>query len=63
MFSYYSKNHKSSDHNLLQHTDLYIERGQNNKTIIENNKCVVGIYIRVYQYKEGLYKYFYLNNI
>jgi len=35
---------------------LYIERGQNNKLIIENDKCVIGMYIRLYEFNEEQYK-------
>jgi len=51
LFSYYSKNYNASEHNILKQSDLIIKRGQNNKSIIENNRCIIGIYIRIY--KEG----------
>jgi len=49
LFSYYSKNYNASEHNILKQSDLIIKRGQNNKSIIENNRCIIGIYIRIYK--------------
>jgi len=52
-FSYYNKYNDTSNHNILKHSDLYIERGKNNKLVIENDKCIFGMYIRIYKYNEG----------
>jgi len=38
----------------LNKNELFIKRGDSNKTIIENNKTVVGAYIQIYKYNKGM---------
>jgi len=49
LFSYYSTYNNASEYSNFSYTDLFTEKGQNNNLIIENNKCIIGIYICLYE--------------
>ncbi|OUM60099.1 hypothetical protein PIROE2DRAFT_14225 [Piromyces sp. E2] len=54
--TYYSKNYNAKGCKLIEHINLYTERGNTNHSIIENNSCVVGVYFRIYKYEHECYK-------
>jgi len=45
----------------MKKDDLYIKTGKFNKSLIENNKVIIGTYIRIYKYEKGLINNFVYN--
>jgi len=51
-----SKSIPSSGHpNLIKKDELFTNNPYTNRSIIENNKCVVGVYFQVYKKEKGLF--------
>lgn len=54
---YLSKSIPSSGHpNLINKSQLYIKNEYLNKSLIENNRCVLGVYFQIYKNEKGLFK-------
>jgi len=54
---YLSKSIPSCGHpNLIKNSELFTKNPYTNKSIIENNKCIVGVYFEVYQREKGQFK-------
>ncbi|ORX48997.1 hypothetical protein BCR36DRAFT_398031 [Piromyces finnis] len=60
---YLSKSIPSCGHpNLIKKTELFTKTQYSNKPLIENNKCIVGVYFQIYKKEQGLfYIYIYIN--
>ncbi|OUM60096.1 hypothetical protein PIROE2DRAFT_14222, partial [Piromyces sp. E2] len=54
-FSYYNKSCKSTGCFLIHRSELYRKRGDSHKSIVENNRCVVGVYFCTYKYEKDHY--------
>ena len=53
-FTYYNRNSTSWGFNqFIKKSDLFETKNDVNKPIIENNKCVIGTYFKIYKYKQG----------
>jgi len=45
----------------IKTSDLFCEKEEyNNRSLVENGKVVIGIYMRMYKYSEGIYIHIYL---
>jgi len=56
-FTYYNRNSTSWGFNqFIKKSDLFETKNDVNKPIIENNKCVIGTYFKIYKYKQEQYK-------
>jgi len=41
---------------IIKVSELYTKNGEQKKSIIEDNKCIVGIHLRIYKYENGKLK-------
>ncbi|OUM60100.1 hypothetical protein PIROE2DRAFT_14226 [Piromyces sp. E2] len=48
-FTNYSKKNNCRGVCLIRKSDLYVRRGNNDQSLLEHNRCVVGVYIRTYK--------------
>ncbi|OUM59886.1 hypothetical protein PIROE2DRAFT_14471 [Piromyces sp. E2] len=55
-FNYYNKyNNSHGWKNFIKNKDLFIFNKDSSKPLVENNKTVIGVYIRIYKYDEEQY--------
>ncbi|ORX75576.1 hypothetical protein BCR32DRAFT_271830, partial [Anaeromyces robustus] len=55
-FNYYNKNdHVYHWSHYIRKKDLYGESGIFKKSLVENNKIIIGVYVRIYKYEKELY--------
>lgn len=53
-FNFYNKyNNSFGLQNFIKNEDLFINNKASNKSLIENNKTVISVYIRIYKYEKG----------
>jgi len=48
LLEYYDKNNTSSGYNLIETSQLFNKNKFTHRPIIENDKCVVGVYLQIY---------------
>jgi len=54
---YLGKSIPSSGHpNLISTSKLYTVNGYNNKSLVEKNKCIFGVYFQIYKTEKGLFE-------
>jgi len=54
--TYYNKNFNTSGFNkFIKISELYKDNENLNCSIINDNRCIVGVYLRNYEHKEGIF--------